>query len=68
MRCAVCALQASVKEGITDASVQRVVNQVVESLALPMRDLAVDDTEAACLKAIAFFDPGTPLSSALVNC
>ena len=64
VRFAACALQASVKEGITDASVQRVVNQVVESLALPMRDLAVDDTEAACLKAIAFFDPGT-LHSAL---
>jgi hypothetical protein len=32
----------------------RILNEIVQ----PLRDVSIDDTEFACLKAIVFFDPG----------
>ncbi|CAG7727902.1 unnamed protein product [Allacma fusca] len=39
------------------ADVSRVSCRVLDELVKPLRDINVDDTEYACLKAIVFFDP-----------
>ena len=31
--------------------------RVIDELVKPLRDINIDDTEFACLKAIVFFDP-----------
>lgn len=38
--------------------IHRVASRVLDELIAPMRDVALDDHEFACLKAIVFFDPG----------
>jgi len=39
------------------ADVSRVSCRVIDELVKPLRDINIDDTEFACLKAIVFFDP-----------
>ena len=41
-----------------DVEVRRIATRVLDELVEPMRQLNVDDTEYACLKAIVFFNPG----------
>ena len=36
----------------------RVAGRVMDELVRPLRDVQIDDSEFACLKAIVFFDPG----------
>lgn len=37
--------------------VSRVSCRIIDELVKPFRDINIDDTEFACLKAIVFFDP-----------
>ncbi|CAL8100863.1 unnamed protein product [Orchesella dallaii] len=39
------------------ADVSRVSCRIIDELVKPFRDINIDDTEFACLKAIVFFDP-----------
>ena len=36
----------------------RIANRVLDELVKPLRDVQIDDSEFACMKAIVFFDPG----------
>ncbi|XP_031559613.1 hepatocyte nuclear factor 4-gamma-like isoform X2 [Actinia tenebrosa] len=40
-----------------DPDVRRIAARILDEIALPMRQLKIDDTEFACLKAIVFFNP-----------
>ncbi|KAK3745061.1 hypothetical protein QZH41_014557 [Actinostola sp. cb2023] len=40
-----------------DPDVRRIASRVLDEIAQPMRQLNIDDTEYACLKAIVFFNP-----------
>jgi hypothetical protein len=49
---------------LPDADVSRVSCRIMDELVRPFRDINIDDTEFACLKAIVFFDPSkTSLST-----
>ncbi len=41
-----------------EADVARIANRILEELVRPLREVQIDDTEFACIKAIVFFDPG----------
>ena len=41
-----------------EPDISRIANRVLEELVRPLRDVQIDDSEFACLKAIVFFDPG----------
>ncbi|XP_064598923.1 hepatocyte nuclear factor 4-gamma-like [Liolophura sinensis] len=40
-----------------DLEIARVAARILDELVKPLRDVQVDDSEFACLKAIVFFDP-----------
>ena len=42
----------------TDVDIGRVAVRILDELVKPLRDVQIDDSEFACLKAIVFFDPG----------
>lgn len=42
-----------------ELEISRVVNRILDELVRPLRDVQIDDSEFACLKAMVFFDPGT---------
>ncbi|XP_064640152.1 hepatocyte nuclear factor 4-gamma-like isoform X2 [Lineus longissimus] len=41
----------------TDMEINRIANRILDELVKPLRDVQIDDSEFACLKAIVFFDP-----------
>lgn len=43
-----------------DPDVGYVASRILDEIVQPMRDVHVDDTEYACLKALVFFDPVAP--------
>jgi len=43
--------------GSPDLDISRVGTRVMDELVRPLRDVQIDDSEFACLKAIVFFDP-----------
>ena len=46
-------------------NISRLVGRILDELVLPLQDIQLDNSEFACLKAIVFFDPGTPHISRL---
>ena len=42
----------------TELEISRVVARILDELVKPLREVQIDDSEFACLKAIVFFDPG----------
>ena len=42
-----------------EPDISRIAGRVLEELVAPLRDVQIDDSEFACLKAIVFFDPST---------
>ena len=42
-----------------ELEISRVVGRILDELVRPLREVQIDDSEFACLKAIVFFDPGT---------
>uniref|UniRef100_A0A8C3Q1S4 Hepatocyte nuclear factor 4-beta n=1 Tax=Chrysolophus pictus TaxID=9089 RepID=A0A8C3Q1S4_CHRPC len=45
-----------------ELEIARVATRILDELVKPLRDIQIDDSEYACLKAIIFFDPGMCLS------
>ena len=45
----------------TDTEIGRVAVRILDELVKPLREVQIDDSEFACLKAIVFFDPGMEL-------
>ena len=45
-----------------ELEIAKVVARIIDELVKPFRDVQIDDSEFACLKAIVFFDPGTNFS------
>ena len=43
-----------------ELEISRVVGRIMDELVRPLREVQIDDSEFACLKAIVFFDPGKP--------
>ncbi|KAK3792107.1 hypothetical protein RRG08_055371 [Elysia crispata] len=43
-----------------DPDVGYVASRILDEIVQPMRDVHIDDTEYACLKALVFFDPVAP--------
>ena len=41
-----------------DADIGRIASRILDELVQPLRDVGIDETEFACMKAIVFFDPG----------
>lgn len=41
-----------------DVDVGHVASRILDEIVAPMREIQVDDSEYACLKALVFFDPG----------
>ena len=41
-----------------ESDIYRVANRIIDELVRAVRELALDDSEFVCLKAIIFFDPG----------
>ena len=41
-----------------DQDIGRIASRVLDELVQPFRDINIDETEFACMKAIVFFDPG----------
>lgn len=41
-----------------ELEISRVVGRIMDELVKPLREVQIDDSEFACLKAIVFFDPG----------
>lgn len=50
-----------------DLEIARVAARILDELVKPLRDVQVDDSEFACLKAIVFFDPGK-FHPAIMSC
>ncbi|XP_021347044.1 hepatocyte nuclear factor 4-gamma-like isoform X2 [Mizuhopecten yessoensis] len=40
-----------------DADMGRVASRILDELSAPLREVQIDDSEFACMKAIVFFDP-----------
>ncbi|ELT88964.1 hypothetical protein CAPTEDRAFT_172322 [Capitella teleta] len=40
-----------------DPDISRITNRVLDELVRPLREVQIDDSEFACIKAIVFFDP-----------
>ncbi|XP_022699612.1 hepatocyte nuclear factor 4-gamma-like isoform X2 [Varroa jacobsoni] len=45
------------RNAMQDAELSVISERIIDELIHPMREIRVDDTEFACLKAIVFFDP-----------
>lgn len=41
----------------TDSEISRVAVRILDELVKPLREVQIDDSEFACIKAIVFFDP-----------
>ena len=41
-----------------EPDIARIAGRVLDELVRPLREVQIDDSEFACLKAIVFFDPG----------
>ena len=50
-----------------DLDISRVGTRVMDELVRPLRDVQIDDSEFACLKAIVFFDPSKPRHTTLMK-
>jgi len=46
----------------TEIELSHMGARIMDELIKPLRDVQIDDTEFACLKAIVFFDPGAVVS------
>lgn len=46
-----------------ETEISRVGNRILDELVAVMREVRIDDTEFACLKAIVFFDPSMFLAN-----
>ncbi|XP_046381026.2 hepatocyte nuclear factor 4-gamma-like isoform X2 [Haliotis rufescens] len=46
----------------TDIDIVRVTCRILDELVKPLKDVQIDDSEFACLKAIVFFDPAKGLT------
>ena len=42
-----------------EPDIARIAGRVLDELVRPLREIQIDDSEFACLKAVVFFDPGT---------
>ncbi len=47
-----------IHRNIPDLQIAKVVGRILDELVKPFKDVLIDDSEFACLKAIVFFDPG----------
>ena len=41
-----------------ESDISRIANRILEEVVRPFREVQVDDSEFACMKAIVFFDSG----------
>ena len=41
----------------SDPDISRITSRILDELVRPLRDVQIDDSEFACVKAIVFFDP-----------
>ena len=41
-----------------EADISRIAGRILDELVKPLREVQIDDSEFACIKAIVFFDPG----------
>ena len=41
----------------TEPDVNRICGRILDEIVQPLRDVQIDDSEFACMKAIVFFDP-----------
>ena len=41
-----------------EIEIGRISSRVLDELVKPLREVQIDDSEFACLKAVVFFDPG----------
>lgn len=46
-----------VSDGRMDIDISMIGMRVMDEIVKPLREIEIDDTEFACLKAIVFFDP-----------
>ncbi|XP_037085566.1 hepatocyte nuclear factor 4-gamma-like [Pollicipes pollicipes] len=53
-----------VTRGSPDAAINKIGGRLMDEVIKPMRDMQVDETEYAALKAIVFFDPAVSRGSA----
>lgn len=51
----------------TEQDIMRIGNRILDEIVAVMRDVRMDDTEFACLKAIVFFDPSKQLIITFCN-
>lgn len=51
-------------DGRMDIDISMIGMRVMDEIVRPLRDIDIDDTEFACLKAIVFFDPSEYLQRA----
>lgn len=49
---------AIIPRNTPEVEIGRVASRILDELVQPMKDVQMDDSEFACLKAIVFFDPG----------
>lgn len=46
-----------IPDGRMDIDISMIGMRVMDEIVKPLREIDIDDTEFACLKAIVFFDP-----------
>lgn len=46
-----------ISRNASDPDIGHVASRILDELVTPMREVQLDDTEYACLKALVFFDP-----------
>ena len=49
---------AIIPRATPDLEIGRCAARILDELVAPMREVQIDDSEFACMKAIVFFDPG----------
>lgn len=54
---------AIIPRNTPEVEIGRVASRILDELVQPMKDVQMDESEFACLKAIVFFDPGRYISS-----
>lgn len=54
---------AIIPRNTPEVEIGRVASRILDELVQPMKDVQMDESEFACLKAIVFFDPGKYESS-----
>ena len=50
-----------------DQDISRIAGRILDELVRPLREVQIDDSEFACLKAIVFFDPGKCIVKVLLG-